>query len=41
MSITHRKRILLVSIGLIFLLFWLLQTIPQQHWQMKGAHNIV
>ena len=37
MSITHRKRILLVSIGLIFVLFWLLQTIPQQHRQPKNT----
>ena len=41
MSITHRKRILLISIGLISLLFWLLQTMPQQHRQPRNTTQVV
>ena len=41
MSITHRKRVLLISIGLISLLFWLVQTIPQQHQQPRNTTQVV
>lgn len=40
MSITHRKRMLLISIGFISVLSWLLQTMPQHRQPRNTPHTV-